>query len=984
MLLPARPAATALRAIVAIVAVALAVGGIPGAMLRRASYDLSVPSVPGDARRRDAAVLVTARSGAGGPLLAGAHVRAFAIIDDLAYLADARDTDRMGSALLAQLPRGALWVVADAQGRARASTRLVVDEHRRDVEIDLEPEHTIDVVLKDEGAAAVAGAEVQVVASGDPLPVGARTGSDGVARVARLGAGPWRVTASAPGFEEGSGRAAHDGETVTVVLRKLGSFVVHVVGDGGEPMPGARVFVAGATLWPPRVAETDASGDVRIGGLGAGVYALRASRGSYVSAIELGVALGRGEEKPVVLKVAPGRWVGVRVTDGDAEDAPAIAAARVTLAEAGLSPFPIEATTDAKGRARLGPIAPSIATLSVRADGFVPRGVALPDPPPAETLVALVRAGVLTGRVVDDRGYPLDGATIEIVGTDPSGAPIFDDPRRSSFQAAHFDAMLGGAAPFVHAGELGVMPGPVAPIPQSATSIDRATWRASLAVEPWVTRSDGTFRAAPASPGRLRAIVRHPQYVEAQSDLVTLAPGGEAHVDVVMRGGGALEGRIVDAQDRPVIGARVFVSATRGSLERATRTASDGTFAFAALPDAVSLTTSVDGDDQPDIRMVIAIPERGRKEVTIRLPEPRGPLAITVVDDRDFPIGAAQISASSLSADLPLRATVFTDAHGDALLKRARGLPLRIEAIAPGHAPRVVTADASSDSLRIELAPAETATGDVVAAHDGDAIAGADVTLYTDLGVRRTRTDARGAFVVNELAPGGASLRVRAAGFAAASRLVSIPDSAGLRAFAMPRVELTAEGVVEGDVVDEHGDPVAGARVARDHAPTWLVVGASAEGEAVTDARGRFTLGELPEGTMTLEAYAPDLGRGRLDGVKVASGRTTLDVHITLGQGKVEPGRPGAPAAGGSIAVTLGETGDPVQVVVVSVAAGSEAEHAGLVPGDIVLAVDETPVHTMLEARERLSGPPSDDVVVRVKRGDREVAVRVAREAVRR
>jgi hypothetical protein len=141
----------------------------------------------------------------------------------------------------------------------------------------------------------------------------------------------------------------------------------------------------------------------------------------------------------------------------------------------------------------------------------------------------------------------VDGATVEIVGTDPAGAPIFDDPRRAGFQAAHFEAMLAGPAPLVPVGELGVMPGPVPAIPHGALGLASTAAGASGAgsalfpgrsargvaeplYEPWVTRSDGTFRATPASPGRVRAVVRHPQYVEAQSDLVTLAPGGEVHV----------------------------------------------------------------------------------------------------------------------------------------------------------------------------------------------------------------------------------------------------------------------------------------------------------------------------------------------------------------------------------------------------------------------------------------------------------------------
>jgi len=979
-----------LRASAVAVLVVLGVGGIPGASFRAVLHDLVAPPVPVDVKDRDGALNVTVRDGAGGPPLAGARVRALALVEGRAYLADARDTDASGAVHLAGLPRGEAWILADAPHKARGSTRLVVESGTRAVAIELLPEHTLDVTVKDDLGHGVPGAEIEVTASADPLPVGARVSGDATAHVGRLGEGPWRVTARAAGFEEASAQASRDGEAVSLVLRKLGAIAVHVVGVDGEAVADARVAVAGAMLWPARSAQTDAAGDVRIGGLAAGMYALRATAGDRVSPIELGVLVGRGEEKSLVLHLAPGRWVAVRVTDGDADDAEPLAAARVTLAEQGLSPFPIEATTDAKGLAHLGPIAPGGATLGVRADGFVPRGaVAVADPPPPETRVALVRAGTLTGRVVDARGYPIDGATIEIVGTDPAGAPIFDDPRRSSFQAAHFDAVLGGPAPLVPAGELGVMPGPVPPIPHSGMPVPRGgadpvAGGAPLA-EPWVTRADGTFRASPASPGRVRAIVRHPQFVEAQSDLVTLLPGGEAHVDVVMHEGGTLEGRVLDARDRPVEGARVVVAAMRGTLERATRSASDGTFAFASLPDEVSLTAGVDEDDaQPDVRMTVSIPEGGKKEVTVHLPAPREALAVTVVDDRDRPVDAAQVSASSLSADAPLRTTSFTDRRGEATLKRARGIALRVEVSAPGHAPKIVTTDGSGESLRVELSPAESATGEVVASRGRDAVADAHVTLYTDLGVRRARTGTDGIFSLSELAPGPAKLDVRAAGFAPVTHALIIPDSGGRRPFAVPRVELSAEGVVEGEVVDAHGQPVPGARVAKDHVPTWLVVGANPEGIALTDAKGRFSLKQLPEGTLTLEAYAPDVGRAREEGVKVVSARTTVNIRITLTRDSGDDTAAKGPAASGSVAVTLGETGEPVEVVVVSVVPGSEAERAGLAPGDVVTAVNGAAVETMEEARARLSGPVADDVLVGVRRADRALTLRVTREAVRR
>jgi hypothetical protein len=987
-----------LRAIAALLVVTLALGGVPGSSLRPVVADLVAPPVPATVTDRDGSLDVTVLDGPGGPPLVGARVRALSLVEERAYLADAREADRAGVAHLTRLPHGETWLLAEAPGKARGSSRLVVQSGVRAVTIELAPEHAIDVVVHDELGHAVPAAEIQATASSDPLPVGARAGADGTAHVGRLGAGPWSVTARGPGFETATGRAASDGDVVRLVLRKLGALAVHVVGPDGRGVADARVTVAGATLWPARSAQTGEGGDVRIGGLAAGTYALRATAGDLVSPIELGAFVERGEEKAVVLHLAPGRWVAVRVTDGDADDADPVRDARVTLAEQGLSPFPLEATTDRKGLARLGPIAPGGGTLGVRADGFVPRGaVAVADPPPPETRVALQRSGVVTGRVVDARGYPVDGASVQLVGTDPAGGPIFDDPRRSTFQAAHFAAMLGGPTPLVPAGELGVMPGPVPPIPHEGSGVaaplagplaplpgSPSPEAASLA-EPWVTRADGTFRASPASPGRIRAIVHHPQYVEAQSDVVTLLPGGEAHVEVVMHEGGTLEGRVVDARDRPVQGARVVVAATRGTLDRSTRSATDGTFAFASLPEEVSLTAGVDADDeQPDVRMTVRIPEGGKKEIVVHLPEPRAALGVTVVDERDRGVGAAQVSVSSLSADSPLRTTAFTDERGEAALKRARGVPLRVEVSSPGHAPKVVTTEGTETELRVALSPAELATGEVATARGRDAIAGAEVTLYTDLGVRRARTAASGAFSLRDLAPGAAKLEVHAAGFAPVTRALTIPDSSGRRTFEIPRVELSAEGVVEGEVLDARGNPVQGARVARDHVPTWLVVGANPDGVALTDAKGRFSLKQLPEGTVALEAYAPDEGRGRAEGVKVVAARTTVNVKIALAPDDGDDPGGRAPPSSGSVAVTLGETDEPVEVVVVSVVDGSEAERAGLAPGDVLATVDGAPVHRMREARARLSGPVTDDVLVGLRRGERSLTLRVTREAVHR
>lgn len=970
----------------------LYVASWPGVPVRPVVLELTASPIPKEVTDRDGALDVVVRAAEGDkPALAGVVVRAFAILDGRAHAAGASKTDATGRASLRDLPRAEHWIVAELEGRARASQMVVIVSGARRLDLELGLEHALDVEVRTEQAAPIPGAEIEVRGS-DPFPVGARTGDDGKAHVGRLGEGPFTVTVRAPGYEEITRRRVAEGAPVVVVLGRQGALLVKVVGEGGEPAPGARVLIASPSLWPARVAETGADGTVRLGGLDPGTYALRSVQGARVSPIELGVSIGRGEERPLELRLAPGVTVNVRVVDAMQDD-DGIAHARVTLAEGGLSPFPVEGVTDKNGRVVLGPIARGSSTLSARADGFVAKGaVRLDDVPPPEVKVALVRGGALVGRVVDTRGYAVDGATIRVIGTDLDGMPIDEEPQRTAFREAHFTAALAGPTPLIPAGELGVMPGPVPGIPRGpAAGLAFAGGAGGVGRpgaapdEPWVSGRDGTFKATPIPPGRVRALVRHPQYVEAMSEIVALASEREAKVDVVLSRGGALEGRVVDARGRPVAGAQVTVLAVRGSLERTTRSGTDGSFAFAALPESLAVLVSR-GDDPSQVaaRVDVTVPEAGKKTVEIAIPEARPALPVKVTTERGAPVDAAQVTAVSLDPGEALRATAFTDARGAAELANAKGVPLRVEVRAPGRAPKILATAADAAELVVALTVAESATGEVWA-NRRDPIEGAEIALQNDTGTRHARTNKDGAYTLTDVPPGPARLRVRAKGRAPVVRDVTIEDRGGRRATSLPRIELAEEAVAEGVVVDTKGDPVPGARVGKDAVPTYLPVGSTPPGMAVADGRGRFRLGELAEGTIVLEAYAPDVGRARVTGIRVLAGRTTDKIRIVLARS--EGGTPAEPLATGGVAVTLGETAaglEGPEVVVVAVSEGSEAERAGLAPNDVVTEVGGVRVQSITDARARLSGPVHDDVVVTIKRGDRVMRLRVAREPVRR
>lgn len=906
------------------------------------------------------------------------------------FFAGEVETDAGGRARFAALPRGEVWVLAYGAGKARASTRAVLEAGPRTVRLVLRPAVGLDVVVVDEADKAIADAELSVQ-SGDPLPNVARTDGSGAARFERLGPGPWVVRARARGFEEVTRSGVLAGTTpLRIRMERLGALEVSVVGPDGEPAAGATVLAAGTGLWPARSAMTDVAGKVRIGGLRGGVYDLKARAGDLVSTTEVGVGLKRGEVKAVTLKLEPGRSVVVTVTDGDktadGPEPPVVPGASVALVEEGLSSFPLYGKTNDKGVVVLGPISAVGAAVSARAPGFVPRSALPVGPEETAISVGLLRGGALVGEVVDDRDYPIAGASIEVVGTDGDGMPIVESSARDDFRDDHFELVAAGPRPLIPSGELGVMPGPIPDLPRDGFL---PTSPADIG-EPWVTRADGTFTASPVPPGRVHAIVRHPGYVEGESETVTIAPGGTVKVRIVLREGGALEGRVLEETRSPVAGARVEIAATQGSLERVTYAADDGTFAFAAVPREVLVSVArPESPTEVVARMVVAVPERDRKEIEIVLPKLRETVKVHVADNRRYPEARVEIRAVSLDVEVPLRRTLFTDDDGDAELPDAVGLPLRFTLTAPGKAPRVEQVDAAPGALSFTLEEGVSAKGTVTGRGGRDRLEGAEVTLYTSGGVRRTRSDGEGRFAFRDLAPGRVRLAAALDGHAPAERVLRIDAEYGREAD-LGDIYLAEAGEVLGMVVGPDDQPVAGARVAVEAVPTFLPMGPLPRGIVATDRNGGFTLGGVPEGDVTLEAYIADLGRGWLEGVPVRAGRSTSRVKITLPGGTAGP----EPMAAGSVAVTLGERSDGrpgKAVVIVMVPPQSEAEVAGIEPGDELLRIDGREVRSIEQARKRLSGPLGEDVVVSLARdggGDRggraEWLARVRRERVRR
>lgn len=942
----------------------------------------------------DAALDVHVLDAEGRPLT-GAIVRLFHIDEQGSVFFAGEQWTRAGEMLsFVGVPRGETWVVAYGPEKSRASTRVLLgaDDRtgapkRRVVTLALRDASRLAVRVVDDQGQPVDLATVSVQST-DTLPHMALTKADGGAALDRLGPPPWGVSVEAEGYDPVARSGVYPDEApLEIRLERLGGLEVTVVDGEGKTVPGAEVFLSGPGIWPARKAMTNEAGKVSILGLYAGLYDLKAREGNRVSATDMSIRLAQGKVVERTLTLIDGRFITVAVTDGpmraDGNPPRPVEGAAVVLVEEGLSSFPAEARTNKEGVAVVGPVTEGAFSVNARATGFVPRTVGGDAVKDDAVNVPLLRGGTIFGRVRDERGFPIDGAIIEVFGTDVDGMPIYEATDRSTLRDDLFEFALQGPVPLIPRGELGVMPGPVPPIPHAGGGLDPSMALAQGG-DPWVTATNGHYRATPVTPGRVQALVRHPEYVESISEVLNLSPGGEVELNVVLSRGGRLEGRVLEEDRLAVEGARVEVAALEGTFSTVTYTTEDGSFALASVPRAVLISVyRADGAGEVAARLELDLDPGKTKRIEILLPKPREPMTLRFVDERGLPVSRVEAKVVSLDLATALYRTHFTNDDGMVEVPGARGLPLRIMAERPGRAPIVETIAEAGKEHEFKLLPALSLEGFVTGKQGRVKLEGASLTFYTTAGARHVETDEHGGFRLEDLAPGRIRVLTRATDYAEDERVLAFAGDPR-RVVELETIDLVPAGTVEGVVVDDAGDPIAGARVGRDAVPTYLPVGRLPFGIVQTDADGRFELKGLPAGMVTLEAYSPELGRGNVGDVDVRADRVTRRVSITIPEQSYDPRKI---RAAGSLAVTLAERDGGV--IILDVPEGGEAEVAGIEPGDRLLGVGGAAIKNLEQARDKLSGPLAEDLIAELERQDpggaaMKLMLRVRRESVRR
>ncbi|AFE04482.1 PDZ domain-containing protein [Corallococcus coralloides DSM 2259] len=250
--------------------------------------------------------------------------------------------------------------------------------------------------------------------------------------------------------------------------------------------------------------------------------------------------------------------------------------------------------------------------------------------------------------------------------------------------------------------------------------------------------------------------------------------------------------------------------------------------------------------------------------------------------------GAVEVEAGdtgSFSLDVPPGSFQVTARHGaeTGTVVERPGSTVKGETGA-AEGPIVVGPGMTVKDVRIRLGGAASLAGVVRRKDSGEAIAGATVGVRAHgdrADLLQARSEADGRFEVGGLAPGAYDVQVRAPGFQPLTRT-------GLGVLAGQRfelvLELAAPGRIEGTVVDGSEAPLPGVSVVAQL--RWRPLPDALP--SVTDAQGRFTLEDVPEGTVYVAARRADSEDEVRQPVRVEAGKTATARLTLVGEGVLE------------------------------------------------------------------------------------------------
>lgn len=732
------------------------------------------------------------------------------------------------------------------------------------------------------------------------IAIASPTGADGQFALAGLAPGRYRLRVSGPGLVPAEVRfvPVPSDATRIVVARQVA--IEGLVTDGGKPVANVTVGLRGDPIGGTIEVKTSPTGAFAFEDLPEGRYQLFAYRGALAARAVRVSRLGAGPFAPVELRLEAASIVVGRVIDRG--EGTGIAAAIELRPSGDDDHAPRYARSGDDGVFRIEGVPNGRWIADAYAPGYTsPGGVELEAGRGIPEL-ALVPGATIEGRVLDGEGRPIAGATVRAHGggnLELSEAVDSDRLRRFSGRTAAPAPSAGvpGADPLlVPRGELGVMIGPIPPLPPPGAKVARPAvvdpTYAALAGDPpplpvdparasvWTTGADGRYRIRGVGKGKIRVLAVAPGFAEGRSRQLAVDTGQvHANVDVVLTPGTFVVGRVTDQHGAPVIGAQVTARPVIGAPVDAF-TDDAGEYRLGPLTGEVALSATAYGHG--DATRTVELPTaRGREPAEHRedlvLVVADAVLAGTLDDANGTPVAGAQLQIVGGPAD-GRHAIVAAD--GTFSIDRLPAGTLRLRIRHPDYPPHELSATATTgaERARLRLPIGGAIEGVVLEAASGAPLTGITVEATGPGGARaEAATDKLGLFKLGPLAPGRWRLAVELAGYLPLAHALDVaagraPGETTVRDL---RLELPRGALLGGTVRDRRGQ-----RIARATIEIRRTDGTGSIASGTTDIEGEFRVRDTPTGELDVIATAGEL-RG-VTRVTVRPGDEILGLTIEL------------------------------------------------------------------------------------------------------
>ena len=716
------------------------------------------------------------------------------------------------------------------------------------------------------------------VGSGAPtVSTAPATGADGRFVLEGLAAGRYRLRVTGPGVLPAEVRYVPvPSDEARIVISRL-VVVEGSVLDGGAPIVNASVGLRGEAIGGAIETKTDPKGAFKFPDLPEGRYQIYAWRDTLAArAVRLN-RLGAGPFPAVQLSLEAATIVVGRVIDKD--EGVGLPAA-VELRPSGDDQAPRYARTNPDGSFRIEGVPHGRWIADAFSPGYTSPGGVEVEAGRGISELALARGATIEGRVLDGDGNPVANASVRALGAatgsgaeramiEQSAAVDQDRLRRFTGRIAAPApiATLGTAADpmLLPRGELGVMVGPIPPIPPPGAQVARPAAIDSTAVtafvgEPapleidaarasiWTTGPDGRYRIRGLPRGKLAVLALASGYAESSSPPVTVGVGQVVtNVDVVLTPGTYLTGRVADQHGARVVGAQVRAKPQVGAPIDAF-TDEDGAYKLGPFAGSVELTASAYGHGETQHVLELApvsgkTPAERKQDLVLAVAD--AVVAGTLDDTGGAPVAGAHVEIISGGGEG--RQTVVA-ADGTFAIDMLPAGPVRLR-ITHAEYPAIeldATAAARGAKVRLRMPLGGAVEGALLDDNTGAPLAGVVIAALGPNGATAdTTSDDKGRWKLGPLRPGRWKLTIDQPGYLPAKREVEVSASRSPGATSVHdvRFDLVRGAVVGGTVRDARGQRVADASV--------TVQAASGDGPTAvgsTDTQGEFRIRDVPTG----------------------------------------------------------------------------------------------------------------------------------------